>query len=59
MNALRIVAGILGFGSYLLGCLLSSNSPERDFGRILVQGGAIIIAALLISLAISETHRRG
>ena len=59
MKTLRMVAGILGFGNYLLGCLLSYNSPAYAVGPGLILAGAILIAALLISSSIAEKHRGG
>jgi len=54
MKVIRVFVGILGFGSFLTGCVfsLSPNIGEQTVGRTLVQGGAVLIAGLLISLAI-------
>jgi hypothetical protein len=54
MKMIRVLVGILGFGSFLIGCVfsLSPNVGEQTAGRTLVQGGAMLIAGLLISLAI-------
>ena len=59
MKTLRMVAGILGFGNYLLGCLLSYDSPAVVVGPGLMLTGAVLIAALLISSSIAEKHKGG
>jgi hypothetical protein len=61
MKFIRILAAVLGFGSFLFGCFLSfasTNLSERSSGQTLAQAGATIIAGLLISLAILEKHGR-
>jgi ABC-type molybdate transport system permease subunit len=49
------LASILGFGSFLIGCFFSfsPNLGEHRFGNTLAVAGAIIIAGLLISVAIT------
>ncbi|MDQ3747708.1 MAG: hypothetical protein M3367_01645 [Acidobacteriota bacterium] len=60
MKVIRVLVGILGLGSFLIGCVfsLSPNAGEHTIGRTLVQGGAMLIAGLLISLAILEKKDR-
>ena len=59
MQGVRALASVLGFGSFLVGCLFSfsSNQGEHNFGHSMAVSGAIIIAGLLISLAIAARGR--
>ncbi|MDT4898952.1 MAG: hypothetical protein QOH25_4029 [Acidobacteriota bacterium] len=56
MNIVRALAAALAIGCLIVGYLMSGRS-EQAFGHTLFLAGAIIIAAILISLAIVENKR--
>ena len=53
MNIVRALSAALAIGCLIVGYLMSAKS-EQAFGHTLFIAGAIIIAAILISLAIVE-----
>lgn len=59
MGGVRMLVSVLGFVSFLIGCLFSysSHPGEHNFGKTMAVSGAIILAGLLISLAISGRGR--
>ena len=57
MNIVRAISAALAIGFLILGYLMSAKS-EQAFGQTLFIGGAIIIAAIIISLAIVENKRK-
>lgn len=57
MNIVRVLSAVLAIGFLILGYLMSSKS-EQAAGQSLFIGGAIILAAVIISLAIVENKRK-
>jgi hypothetical protein len=57
MNIVRVLSAVFAIGCLIVGYLMSGKS-EQAFGHTLFIGGAIIIAAIIISLAIVENKRK-
>lgn len=57
MNIVRVLSAVAATGFLILGYLMSAKS-EQAAGHSLFIGGAIILAAVIISLAIVENKRK-